>query len=469
MAEKNPKTKKMKEKLFFEPSRVWDKLSKEERVEAYAYAKGYIDFLNLSRTERRAAKAFTNAAESRGFAELAVNEKQARVFRSSRGKLVAMAVLGKKPLTEGLRLIVSHTDAPRLDLKPSPLYEESSLAMLKTHYYGGIKKYQWVARSLALVGMVVLTDGRAVEVEIGLDPGDPIVTIPDLLPHLGRKQMEKKASEFIPGENLNLLVAGIPFEDKDTDNRVKLAFLNLLHEKYGIKEEDLTSAELQAVPAEPARDAGLDGCFVAGYGQDDRISAYTSFTALMETQTPEHTAVVGFFDKEEIGSEGNTSAQSRFLEAFVMDLMEQAGIAPSSRRLTEVLMASKALSADVNAAFDPNYADVFDKLNVCRLGYGVTVEKYTGSGGKYNASDASAEFASWLRKLFNDSGIVWQTGGHGKIDEGGGGTLAKFLARTGMDIIDVGPAMLGMHSPLEITSKEDVWMCHKAFKVFLNS
>jgi aspartyl aminopeptidase len=469
MPDNDPKTKELKEKLFLEPSRVWDKLSDEEKRQAFEYAKGYIQFLNRARTERRAASVLMDQAVAQGFADLDTKTPRARVLRLTQGKTLAMAVIGKRPLTEGIRLIISHTDAPRLDLKPNPLYEDTGLAFCKSHYYGGIKKYHWVARSLALVGSVILTDGRSVDVEIGLEPGDPILTIPDLLPHLGRKQMEKKASEFIPGENLNALVGGLPYQDQDTDNRIKLAVLILLNDKYGIREEDLTTAELQLVPAEPARDAGLDGCFVAAYGQDDRISAYTSFTALMETPSPEHTAVVAFFDKEEIGSEGNTSAQSCFFESFVMDLMEQTGTIPTARRLNQVLMTSKALSADVNAALDPNYTDVFDKLNACRVGYGVTLEKYTGSGGKYNASDASAEYASWVRRLFNERGIVWQTGGHGKIDEGGGGTLAKFFARAGMDIIDVGPPMLGMHSPLEITAKEDVWMCHKAFKVFLGN
>ncbi len=469
MAEKDPKTKELKEKLFLEPNRVWDKLSEEEKHQAFEYAKGYIQFLNKARTERLATAIFMGHATAQGFSDLEVKASRLRVFRTSRGKNLALAVMGKRPLTEGIRVIISHTDAPRLDLKSNPLYEDTDMAFLKSHYYGGIKKYQWVARSLALVGNVILSDGQSIELEIGLDPDEPVVTIPDLLPHLGRKQMEKKASDFIPAENLNPLVGGLPYEDQDTDNRVKLAVMRLLYDKYGIREEDLTTAEIQVIPAEPARSAGLDGCFVAGYGQDDRVSAYTSFTALMETAGPEHTAVVAFFDKEEIGSEGNTSAQSSFFESFVMDLMEQTETIPTARRLNQVLLASKALSADVNAALDPNYPEVFDKLNACRVGYGVTIEKYTGSGGKYSASDASAEYASWVRKLFNDAGIVWQTGGHGKIDEGGGGTLAKYFARTGMDVIDVGPPMLGMHSPLEITAKEDVWMCHKSFKVFLNS
>ncbi|MEJ2716179.1 MAG: aminopeptidase [Deltaproteobacteria bacterium] len=464
------KTKQLVEKLILEPVRVWDKLSAKEKKQAFRYSDGYRDFLNRARTERKSVTEFISRAVDRGFVDLhGKSKKGARVFQVTRGKLLAMAVLGRKPVTDGSRLIASHTDCPRLDLKPNPLYEDTDLALLKTHYYGGIKKYQWVSRSLALVGTIVLGDGRLVDVEIGVDPKDPILTIPDLLPHLGRKQMEKKASEFIPGENLNLIVGALPYPDKEAENRVKLAILELLNSRYGITEEDFTTAEIQIVPAEPARDAGLDGSFVAGYGHDDRVCAYTSFTALMETERPEHTAIAVFYDKEEIGSEGNTGAQSRFLELFLMNLMERAGIDPTSHNLNKVFFNGKGLSADVNAGLDPTYPDVFEKRNACRVGFGITVEKYTGHGGKYAASDANAEYAAWIRKLLNENRIVWQTGGHGKIDEGGGGTVAKFLAKTGMDVIDIGPPILGMHSPLEILSKEDLWMCHKAFALFFKS
>ncbi len=469
-AKESRKTRQLKEKLILEPKRVWDTLSEKERQQAFQYADGYREFLNRVRTERRAVTEFIARATEHGFVDLQGRKgKGSRVYQVLRGKLLALAVLGTKPLTAGIRLIASHTDCPRLDLKPNPLYEDADLALLKTHYYGGVKKYHWVSRSLALVGTVILGDGRLVEVQEGLDPGDPIFAIPDLLPHLGRKQMEKKASEFIPAENLNIIVGGLPYRDKEAEHRVKLAVLELLNSKYDITEEDFTSAEVQLVPAEPARDAGLDRSLIAGYGQDDRICAYTSMTALLETRRPEYAAVAVFYDKEEIGSEGSTGAQSRFLDLFLMDLMQRAGIPPTAHNLNKVFFNGKGFSADVNAAFDPTYQDVFEKRNACKVGYGVTIEKYTGHGGKFMASDANAEYAAWVRNLFNRRGIVWQTGGHGKVDEGGGGTVAKYLARTGLDVIDVGPPLLGMHSPLEISAKEDVWMCHKAFKVFFGS
>jgi aspartyl aminopeptidase len=471
MAEKeSKKTKKLAEKLFFEPGRVWDKLPESERKEAFEYAQAYRAFLDYARTERRCVTEFLRLASDKGFVDLSGKPKgKGRFFHAERGKLMAMAVLGRKPVTEGSRLIVSHTDCPRLDLKQNPLYEDADLALLKTHYYGGVKKYQWVARSLALLGTVILRDGAAVDVEIGLKPDDPVLTIPDLLPHLGRKQMDKKASEFIPAENLNVIVGGLPYPDKEASNRVKLAVLELLNTRYGIVEEDFLTAEIQVTPAEPARDAGLDAAFVAAYGHDDRVCAYTSMTALLDIDRPEHTAIAVFYDKEEIGSEGNTGAKSRVLETLFMGLMERSGLEPTSRNLNRAFASAKALSADVHAGLDPTYADVFEKRNACKLGYGIVLEKYTGHGGKYMASDASAEYASWLRKLLNDNGILWQSGGHGKIDEGGGGTVAKFLAQTGMDVIDVGPALLGMHSPLELAAKEDIWMCCKAFKVFFGS
>lgn len=464
------KTQLLREKLIKEQARSWDRLSSLEREQVFTYAEGYRDFLNMARTERKAIKVFLDRATRQGFLDLGTaKRKSTKVLQALRGKTLALAVLGKRPMTEGIRLITSHVDCPRLDLKPNPLYEDTGLALLKTHYYGGIKKYQWVARALALCGTVIRADGTVVDIEIGLDPGDPVLTITDLLPHLARKQMDQKASEFIPAENLNVIAGGLPYEDKKTDERVKLAILDLLNKKYNITEEDFTSAEIQVVPAEPARDSGLDRSLILGYGHDDRICAYTSFTAMMEAAKPEHTAVAVFYDKEEIGSEGNTSAQSSFLEMFIMSLMQKSGVEPTLLNLHEVLFQSKALSADVCASIDPTYPDVYEKRNAARLGYGINITKYTGHGGKYLASDANAEYAAWVRKLFNDQGIAWQAAGHGKVDEGGGGTVAKYLAKTGMDIIDCGPPLLGMHSPMELCSKEDVWMCHRAFAAFLSS
>jgi aspartyl aminopeptidase len=463
-------TKALKEKLTLQPTRVWDKLSEEEREKCFAYCAAYTEFLNTCRTERRAVEFFVARAVQAGFTDLSARPADAKkAFLAHRGKILALAVIGKRTLTEGIRLITSHVDCPRLDLKPNPLYEDTGLALLKTHYYGGIKKYQWVARGLALCGTVVLQDGTAVQVDVGMRPDDPVLTVPDLLPHLSRKQMEQKASEFIPAETLNVIIGGIPYEDKEAEDRVKLAVLESLNKRYGMTEEDFLSAELQIVPAEPARDCGMDRSFIAGYGQDDRVCAYTSFAATLETENPEHTAVAVFYDKEEIGSEGNTSAKSVFLELFLMELMHARDIKPSLWNLHKMLTNSKALSADVTGGLDPNFPDVSEKRNTAKLGYGIGLKRYTGHGGKYMASEANAEHVSWIRKLFNDNAVVWQVAGMGKVDEGGGGTVAKYLANAGVDIIDCGPPLLGMHSPMEVSSKDDVWMCHKAFKVFFAS
>lgn len=469
MAEKKEsnKTKQLRKRLAREPQRCWDNISASQREEIFAYCDKYKYFLNHAITERKAAKMITEAAEKEGYSPLSDQTTPgSKVYHVSRGKLVALAVMGRKPLTDGILIITSHIDCPRLDLKPNPLFEESGLAYLKTHYYGGIKKYHWVGRPLALCGTVIKTDGRTIDVEVGASSDDPVFTIPDLLPHLSRKMMDQKASEFIPAENLNVIVGGLPYPDKDAGDRVKLAILEILYKKYGLKEEDLIGAEIEVVPAEPARDAGLDRSLILGYGQDDRICAYTALTAILGTNEPEQTTVAVFYDKEEIGSEGNTSAKSRVFEMFLADLMYSSGTKPTSRDMQRCLYRSKALSADVTAAFDPTYPDVFEKRNCAFLGYGVNLTKYTGHGGKYMASEANAEYVHWIKKLFNDNEVVWQAGDLGKIDEGGGGTVAKYLANCGMEIIDCGPALLGMHSPMELSSKDDVWMCHKAFHVF---
>ncbi len=464
------KTSKLKEKLMMERPRVWDTLSSEEKKAVNEYAGEYKKFLHVARTERKCVSAFLEMASQKGFEDIFQSKSgSSKLYFNSRGKLFALASLGSKPLTEGVRIITSHIDSPRLDLKPNPLYEDLGLAMLKTHYYGGIKKYQWVARSLAMVGTIVRQDGHVVDVEIGIDPEDPILTIPDLLPHLSRKQMEQKASEFIPAENLNVVIAGLPYEDKEASDRVKLAVLDLLNQKYGITEEDFMSSEIEIVPADPVRDAGLDRSMVAGYGQDDRVCAFTSVTALLGTEKPAHTAIAICYDKEEIGSEGNTSAKSFALETFLFELLEKTGLEPTQRNVRKIFGSGKALSGDVTAAVDPTYSEMYEKRNNSKLGHGIGITKYTGSGGKYMGSDANAEYASWVRRLFNNSKVIWQTAGLGKVDEGGGGTVAKYLANAGIDIIDCGPPILGMHSPFEVCSKDDIWTCFKAYSAFLGS
>ena len=464
------RTRDLKAKLFRSQVRVWDKLSQKEKGQVLSFAEGYLDFLNRCRTERMVVRHFVERASKAGFHDVDNRRRpSSKLFRVMRGKALAVAVIGKKPITQGFRLIASHIDCPRLDLKPNPLYEDMGLALLKTQYYGGVKKYQWVSRPLALCGTISRGDGSVVDVEMGLKPDEPVFTIPDLLPHLARKQMEQKASEFIPGESLNLIVGSTPYSSEETDERVKLKVLELLQRKYNITEEDFISAEIQVIPAEPARDAGMDRGLIAGYGQDDRVCAYACFTALLDTVNSEHTAIAIFFDKEEIGSEGNTSAQSRFLEMFLADLMENTGTEPSSGNLQKAFFCGRALSADVAAAIDPTYADVYEKRNDAKLGYGIALKKYTGRGGKSQASEANAEYTGWVRRLLNSNGVIWQAAVLGKVDEGGGGTVAKYLANMGMETIDCGPPILGMHSPLEVSSKDDIWMCHRAFKAFFGS
>jgi aspartyl aminopeptidase len=402
-----------------------------------------------------------------GFRPLAKLKKPAPLFSSLMGKTTALAVPGRKPPSEGLRLIVSHIDCPRLDLKQNPLYEEVELALLKTHYYGGIKKYQWMSQPLALHGRVVKSDGRLVDIVIGEADDDPVMTIADLLPHLAQRvQAEKKVNEAFPAEKLNLLVGSLPLGGEEVKERFKLAVLDLLQKKWGLVEADFMSAEFEAVPAGRARDVGLDRSLIGAYGQDDRACAYTSLSALLETKNPAYTSVALFTDKEETGSDGATSASSHFFETFVADLLALAGQHPSLMAVRKALLATRALSADGNAALDPNYQEVHEPRNAGRLGYGPCLTKYTGSRGKYGASDASAEYIGWVRQVFERRGIVWQAAELGKVDEGGGGTVALHFAKHGLEIVDMGPAMLDMHSPFEVTSKADIYMTRQAFQAF---
>ncbi|MDX1778114.1 MAG: aminopeptidase, partial [Thermodesulfobacteriota bacterium] len=386
-----------------------------------------------------------------------------------KNKAIGLAVIGKRPPQEGLRILVSHIDAPRLDLKQNPLYEDVDLGLLKTHYYGGIKKYQWVSCPLALHGKIIKKDGSEVDLCIGENETDPVFTIADLLPHLARKsQYEKKLGDAIIGEKLNALAGSIPYPDRDTSERVKLQLLQHLHKTYGLVEEDFISAELELVPAGKARDIGLDKSLVGAYGQDDRVCAYSSLQAITEIEQPQPTALALFLDKEEIGSEGNTSAKSRFLEEMVAEIFKCSNTDCTDRGINQALLNSYAISADVNSALDPDYQEVHEKRNAAKMGYGVCITKFTGSGGKFSSSDAHAEYVGMIRRLFNQHDIVWQTGEIGKVDEGGGGTVAKFMASYGLEIIDCGTALLGMHSPFEISSKADTYMTYRAYKVFLS-
>jgi len=460
--------KALHEKLVRQPALVWDRLTTAGQKQALALAEDYKQFLDAAKTERLAVGAIVRELKKAGFVDIAAaTRKHRKVYGVYRDKAVAAAVLGGRGVGGGLNLIGAHIDSPRLDLKQNPLYEEVDLAMLKVHYYGGIRKYQWLARPLALYGRVIRQDGTGVDIAVGDDPADPVFTIADLLPHLARKlQANKKLGEAFDGEKLNLVAGSFPLGDPKAKDRFKLFVLRHLHEQYGLIEEDLLSAELEAVPAGRARDVGFDRSLIGGYGQDDRVCAYTLLRAVTALKQPEKTAVALFFDKEEIGSEGNSGAKSVIMADFVSDLLGLAGEAADERTLRKTLARTTALSADVNGALDPDYQEVHEKRNAARLGYGVCITKFTGSGGKSGASDASAEYVGRVRRIFNRAGIVWQTGELGRVDEGGGGTIAKYLAEYGMEIVDCGPALLAMHAPFEISSKGDVYMTFQAYQAF---
>ncbi|MCS7279179.1 MAG: aminopeptidase [Thermodesulfobacteriaceae bacterium] len=461
-------TEELEKTLIYEAKHVLEKLGEEEKKELEKLSKEYIEFLSEVKTERECVEYFTTILEKKGFKE---NQLE-RGYFVYRNKFLACWKLGRNPLTEGLRIIVSHIDTPRLDLKLHPLFEEINLAFLKTHYYGGIKKYHWVAKPLALHGTVVKKGGEVVKIVIGENKEDPVFTVCDLLPHLAKKiQGEKKLTEAIPGEKLNLLFGGIPLknevENKEVKEKIKLNVLKILNESYGLKEEDFVLGELQVVPAGSAREVGIDRAFIGGYGQDDRICAFTSFKAFLEVEDPEYTNLVLFMDREEIGSEGNTSAKSRIFEKMVYFLMKELKLSATPDNFFEVMSKTKAISADVTAGIDPNYLEVHDKLNDAKMGCGVAVSRYTGHGGKYMASEAHVEFLAWLLENWDKEGVVYQVVSMGKVDEGGGGTVSKHFASYGLDIVDAGPPLLSMHSPFEISHKADLYMTYKGFKVFL--
>lgn len=473
MAKKHPTKKELKDmskKLGYNPELVWDSISDKQKEDVFKFAEGYKAFLDQAKTEREAVVAIKDKALKKGFTDKLSSGSVRPFIKIFRDKSIALVKPGKDTLENGIRLIVSHIDAPRLDLKQRPLYEDVDLTFLKTHYYGGIKKYQWTARPLAIHGRVIKSDGVAIDIRVGEGDRDPVFTILDLLPHLSAKvQSNKKLAEAIPGEKLNLLIGGLPLGNNEIKGRFKLAVLNHLDTEYGISEEDLISAELEIVPAGKSRDVGWDRSIIGAYGQDDRASAYTSMKAVLDMKSSDKTAIVLFVDKEEVGSDGSTSAKSNFIESVICDLLESLGQEPSILKVNRILAESQALSADVEGALDPDYQEVHEKRNAARIGYGVCLTKYTGHRGKYGANDANAEYIGWLRNILNNNKICWQVGELGKVDEGGGGTVAKLLAIYGMEIIDYGPPVLSMHSPFEITHKGDIYMTYKGFKAFLES
>lgn len=452
----------LREKLLYKPKHGYDRLTETESQEMEAYAKAYRSFLDHGKTERLCVNYTVELAQEKGFVPYVPGmelKPGTKVYVNNRGKGIMLAVIGSKPLSEGANIGAAHTDAPRLDLKPSPLYEDSEMAYFKTHHYGGIRKYQWVTVPLCLYGIVMKADGTSVEVAIGDDENDPQFVINDLLPHLGRAQSQKPLGEAIPSESLNILVGSYPLKDDDGAERVKLFVLNILHEKYGITEEDLISAELEAVPAAKARDLGFDRSLIGAYGHDDRVCAYAELAALLDLDVPEKTAVCIFADKEEIGSMGVSGMQSQCFDWFMEQMCMSQGT-----DLRTCFAHSFCLSADVCAAYDPNFADVYERNNSAFINYGMGLCKYTGSGGKGGASDASAEVVGYVRKLLNDNGVAWQMCEMGKTDAGGGGTVALYMANRNIDTLDAGVPVLSMHAPYETVSKYDCYMTYRGMK-----
>lgn len=455
----------LKEQLLIELKNAGERMTDEELDAADHFCEGYKRFLDAAKTEREAVNYTIGLLEQSGFVPFEQGKQYSagdRVYYNNRGKALIFATLGKRPLSQGARIVASHIDSPRLDLKPRPLYEQAQLALFKTHYYGGIKKYQWAAVPLALHGVIVRADGSLLEVNIGEDDNDPVFCVTDLLPHLSAEQYKRTLNEGIKGEELNILVGSRMFRDDKESERVKLGIAKLLFDKYRITEHDFLSAELSAVPAHKARDLGFDRSMVGAYGQDDRVCAYTSIIAGIESVAPEYTGITVLADKEETGSEGNTGLQSAFLRYFIADLAEPHGI-----KARTVLSRSECMSADVNVAFDPTFPDVSEKNNTAYLNYGVVVTKYTGARGKSDTNDASAEFTGKVRRLLDKHSILWQTGELGKVDIGGGGTVAKYVADLDVEVIDIGVPVLSMHAPLEVVAKPDVYSAYRAFHAFL--
>ncbi|WP_125153811.1 aminopeptidase [Clostridium rectalis] len=463
----------MEEKLTKKYEYAWDKYSEEDLEKVFQLGEEYRQFMSKCKTERECICEFIKLAKQKGYKdikELIASGKKLKagdkVYANNMGKTLALFLMGDEPLEKGMKILGAHVDSPRLDLKQNPLYEDTDLALMKTHYYGGIKKYQWVTLPLAIHGVVVKKDGSILNIVIGDDDSDPVIGISDLLVHLSGDQMNKKLSKAIEGEDLNILVGSIPVKDKDAKSRVKLNILKLLNEKYNITEEDFVSAELEIVPAGKARDYGLDRSMIMAYGHDDRVCSYTSFKAMMQLNEMDKTCVTLLVDKEEIGSVGATGMQSRFFEnsvAEVMNLYEDY----NELKLKRALANSRMLSSDVSAAFDPNYPSVMEKKNAAYFGKGIVFNKYTGARGKSGCNDANPEFIAEIRNIMDKHNVSWQTSELGKVDQGGGGTIAYILANYGMEVIDCGVALHNMHAPWEVASKADIYETMRGYYAFL--
>ena len=461
----------LKERLFNTKKNGWENTSNEEKEKIFNYCQGYMDFLNRSKTEREIVKNAEQMARERGYRDISEFESLNpgdKVYYVNRGKNLFLAVIGTESIENGVNIIGSHADSPRLDLKPNPLYEDKEFAYFKTHYYGGIKKYQWTAIPLSMHGVIVKTNGETVEVNIGENENDPIFTITDLLPHLAQDQMQKKLKDGVEGENLNLLIGSIPYKDSKVSEKVKLNILDILNRKYGITEKDFISAEIELVPAFKCRSLGFDESLIAGYGQDDKVCVYTSLTAILGIENPRKTAVCLLADKEEIGSMGNTGMESNVFSTFLSEILNKLNI-NRPNLLDKILCNSKMLSADVDAGLDPIYTSVADLNNACYLNRGVGMNKYTGVAGKSNASDANAEFLAYVRNIFESNNVDYQMAELGKVDKGGGGTIAYILANKGVDVVDCGVGVLSMHAPYEVTSKYDVYQAYKGYTAFYNA
>ena len=457
--------KEYAEKLLYTPEYAADKQA-DVKEKAAAFAEGYKKFMDSAKTEREAAVVSEQMLLAAGYKAFEPKKAYApgeKVYFIQENKAVVAATIGQKPYEEGFRLVIAHIDCPRLDLRPNPLYESDHMSYFRTHYYGGIKKYQWPTVPLSLHGVIVKADGEKITVSIGDKEGEPQFVISDLLPHLDSTMGERKASQVIKGEELNVLIGSMPFRSDEGSDLVKLNILKLLNEKYDITESDFLSAELELVPAARVSDIGFDRSLIGGYGHDDRVCAYPALMAALDCLNPSYTTVTVLTDKEEIGSVGNTGLSSAYLQFFIEDLAKTQGLEGR-----DVLRASECLSADVNAGVDPTFQSVHDKLNASFINRGIVVTKYTGARGKSDTSDANAEFVGKLRKLFDENNIVWQIGELGKVDEGGGGTVAKYVAHLGVDVVDVGVPVLSMHAPFEQIAKLDIYMAYKAFCTFYN-
>lgn len=459
-----------------ERENAWKKCDETRIKEVFDFCEGYRRYISECKTERECAARSIEMAKEKGYENLfdVISEGRSlkagdKVYACNMGKAVVLFNIGKQPLSDGMKILGAHIDSPRLDIKQNPLYEDSDLVLMDTHYYGGIKKYQWATIPLALHGVVALTDGRVIDVVIGESEEDPVLCVSDLLIHLAADQMDKKAAKVIEGEALDILVGNMPVKSEDNDkdkNPAKTYILKLLKDKYGIEEEDFMSAELEVVPAGPARDLGIDRSMILGYGQDDRVCAYTSLVAMLATENPEKTTVCLLVDKEEIGSVGATGMQSHFFENMVAEVLDRMG-AYSELALRRALSNSQMLSSDVNAAFDPNYASVFEKKNTSFLGRGIVFSKFTGSRGKSGSNDANAEYVAKVRAALEADDVAYQMAELGKVDVGGGGTIAYILANYGMEVIDCGVAVLSMHAPYEATSKIDIYEAMRGYLAFL--